>query len=91
MNVFVNTHIYTLFDQEVSVRLYNSNGEFASQYLTVPATGSVVQSFMVDETHIPEGSLFTICVTNEDYFKEDCKRVSRGFGADYTAVYMTVP
>ncbi|MGB9169007.1 MAG: hypothetical protein WCB31_08785 [Nitrososphaeraceae archaeon] len=91
VNVVLGTHIYTLFDHEVSIKLYNLNAQFASQYLTVSATGNVSQPFMIDETCIPEGTLFTICITNEGNFKEVCKNVSRAYGVDYIPVYTTVP
>ena len=90
LNVFLDTHSYTLFDQKVSVRLYNSDGQFDSQYLTVPDTGGMTYSFNIDELTVPKGTVFTVCVTNERNDKEDCRTVNRAYGDDNIDVRMTV-
>ena len=91
LNVFLDTHIYTLFDQRVSVRLYNSNGQFDSHYLKVPDTGGMTDYFNIDELNVPKGTVFTVCVTNEGNDKEDCQTVNRGYGDYNINVRMTVP
>ena len=91
LNVFLDTHIYTLFDQRVSVILYNSNGQFDSHYLNVPVTGGMTDSFNIDELNVPEGTVFTVCVTNEGNNKEDCQTVNREYGDYNINVRMTVP
>lgn len=91
VNVFLDTHIYTLFDQSVSVKLYNSNGQIDAKYLSVPDTGGAIVSFNVDESNIPDGTISTVCVTNQGNYKEDCQTVNRGYGDDNINVRMIVP
>jgi hypothetical protein len=89
VNVNLDTQRFTIFDQDVVVKIYNSNGPIDSSSLTVPNTGGATTTFTVEESLMPAGNYFSVCVYNDG--KESCRQTFRGNDMYNLDVYLIVP
>lgn len=88
----LDTHIYTIHDQPVKIRIWNpEQSDYQWRALTVPSSRGVTESFTVSNDFIPEGHGFMVCVTNERNDKEDCRQTVSERGSSQTNVFITVP
>jgi len=90
--VHLRTHLYTFFEQPVSVKIKSPDGSiFQSSTATVHPRSEKIVNFNIPSSFVENGKSFNVCVTNDKYNKEDCSEVTKNSQSSSLDISMTVP
>jgi hypothetical protein len=90
--VHLKTHIFTFFEQPVTVQVFSPDGSvLKSSTAVVHPRNEKIVNFALPSNSVETEKPFKVCTTNDKYGKQECTEATKNSDSPQMDVYMTVP